>query len=391
MKYIVVDLTCRTYPYDVHLYEALKRQCDEGRLIISGCLEEQRTDHYRCFKEGFVDVASQVPLGSLDVRRYLKAVEYIVNVLLLLLRVYRRRPDVLHVQWLPLVEVWPDFSIWWLKQIQNWGTSVVYTVHNVLPHDTGKRYKNNFQNVYQIADALVCHTEESRSQIVRSFGIPPGKISLIPHGPLSDEITCVPQKESRTQLGLDLKTPLCLLFGFMRPYKGVEFLLDSWKLVKKRAPSACLMLAGQPEPGYKDVLEEKIEKLGLEREVDARFEFLPQEELNLCIQAADILVYPYRSITQSGALLTGLKAGKPIVASSVGGFNEMIQHEQTGVLIEYGNEEQLAKELVDLLRDPERREQLGHAAQEMVETEYSWEAIAHKTLECYQSVVNSRQ
>jgi glycosyltransferase involved in cell wall biosynthesis len=151
------------------------------------------------------------------------------------------------------------------------------------------------------------------------------------------------------------------------------------------------MLAGQPEPGYKDVLEEKIEKLGLEREVDARFEFLPQEELNLCIQAADILVYPYRSITQSGALLTGLKAGKPIVASSVGGFNEMIQHEQTGVLIEYGNEEQLAKELVDLLRDPERREQLGHAAQEMVETEYSWEAIAHKTLECYQSVVNSRQ
>ena len=186
----------------------------------------------------------------------------------------------------------------------------------------------------------------------------------------------------------DLETPLCLLFGFIRPYKGVEFLIDSWRRVKEKDPTAQLILAGQPEDRYGEVLLEKIGDLGLKDEIDTHFEFLPQEKLNLYIQAADVLVYPYRSITQSGALLTGLTTGKPIVATDVGGFSEMIQHEQTGILVEYGDEERLAEELVQLLRDTEKREQLGQAAQEMVETEYSWDAIANKTLECYQSVIN---
>jgi len=98
-------------------------------------------------------------------------------------------------------------------------------------------------------------------------------------------------------------------------------------------------------------------------------------------------VYPYRSITQSGALLTGLTTGKPIVATDVGGFSEVIRHEQIGILVKYGDEAQMAEEMIKLLRDAEKREQLGRAAREMVETKYSWDTIAHKTLNCYRNVV----
>ena len=136
------------------------------------------------------------------------------------------------------------------------------------------------------------------------------------------------------------------------------------------------------------MLTDKIEGLNLEREIDTNFEFLPQEKLNLCIQAADVLVYPYRSITQSGALLTGLTSGKPVVTTNVGGFSEMIQHEKTGILVEHGDQENLAEELVQLLRDGEKRKQLGQAAKEMVKAKYSWETIAQKTLDCYQSLIN---
>ena len=385
MEYLITDLTCRSYPYDTHLYEALQQQCRQGQLKIAGCMEDQVDCRYPKFRKGLIDLAGRFPLR---VRRYLKAVEYVVNVLMLLQCLYRARPSIVHVQWIPLLEVWPNFEMWWLSCLRRWEVSIVYTVHNVLPHDTGNRYRDAFVRIYRIPDALICHTQEAKNQLVENFGVPSGKIWVIPHGPLSNEVTSIPQEEARSRLQLSLETPLCLLFGFIRPYKGVEFLIDSWRRVRKKDPTAQLILAGQPEDGYGEVILGKIGDLGLEGEVDTHFEFLPQEKLNLYIQAADVLVYPYRSITQSGALLTGLATGRPIVATDVGGFSEMIQHEQTGILVEYGDEEGLAEELVQLLRDTEKGEKLGQSAQEMVEMEYSWDAIAHQTLECYQSVIN---
>lgn len=181
---------------------------------------------------------------------------------------------------------------------------------------------------------------------------------------------------------------MCLLFGFIRPYKGAKFLIDAWRRVIDQEPAARLFLAGKPEEKYGETLLEKIEALKLTREIDTCFKFIPQDKLSLLVHAADVLVYPYRSITQSGALLTGLTTGKPVVATDVGGFSEMIQHGETGTLVEYGDEEQLAEVLVRLFRDEERREQLGDAAKEMVETEYSWDAIAQKTMKCYRKVAN---
>ena len=385
MKYLITDLTCRSYPYDTHLYEALQRQCRQGQLKIAGCMEDQVDCRYPKFRKGLIDLAGRFPL---DVRKYLKAVEYVLNVIVLLRYLHCKRPPVLHVQWLPLLEVWPSFEMWWLSLARRWQIAIVYTVHDVLPHDTGEQYRDVFERLYQIPDRLICHTEASKERLVEDFGVRSERITIIPHGPLSNEVASIPQEEARARLHLDLDMPLCLFFGLIRPYKGVEFLIDSWQLVKEREPLARLMLAGQPETGYQEVLTDKIEGLNLEREIDTHFEFLPREKLNLCIQAADVLVYPYRRITQSGALLTGLTTGKPIVATDVGGFSEMIQHEQTGILVEYGDEERLAEELVYLLRNAEKREQLGQAARQMVEREYSWDAIAHKTIECYQSVIN---
>jgi glycosyltransferase involved in cell wall biosynthesis len=321
-------------------------------------------------------------------RKAAKAAEYLVNGVGLHQSLRTASPDLVHFQWLPFAEELPSLEIFNLKWTKTTGAGVVYTIHNVLPHDTGKRHQETFQRIYQIPDALICHTHQAKNELVKDFELPSNKVWMIPHGPLADAIAFVPQEEARRQLHLDLKMSLCLLFGFIRPYKGVEFMIDSWKRVKDKEPSARLVLAGQPEEGYGEVLSDKIEALGLEREIDTRFEFLPQEKLNLYIHAADVLIYPYRDITQSGALLTGLTTGKPIVATNVGGFSEMIQHDQTGVLVEYGDEEQLTRELVQLLRDAERRERLGRAAQDMVETKYSWKAIARKTVECYQSVIN---
>lgn len=377
----MIDLTCRSLPYDVHLVEGLRNAGANVTLWVAGCLPGQRRGN--CGRS-LLDVASSVP-GS-KARKIAKAAEYLINGVGLHQSLRRDSPDIVHYQWLPFIEkMWP-LELLNLKLSKNRGAGIVYTVHNVLPHDTQRRYRNAFRRIYKIPDAIICHTRESKDQLVDDFEVPSGRIWVIPHGPLSNEVTFAPQEEAKNCLQIDSETPICLLFGFIRPYKGIEFLIDSWKYIKKRAPSARLVLAGQPESGYGEILINKIEALDLQREIDTRFKFLPQGQLNLLIQAADILVYPYREITQSGALLTGLTTGKPIVATNVGGFGEIIQHGRTGILVEYGDEEGMAEELAQLLRNPEKRKQLGRAAQEMVDTEYSWDAIALKTLECYQSV-----
>lgn len=352
-------------------------------MWLAGCMPGQSAE--ACGRS-VMDVAGALPGQRL--RKAAKGAEYLVNGLGLHWSLHMEGPDIVHYQWLPFAEKVPSVEILNLKWAKSSGAGVVYTVHDVLPHDTGERYKETFKQIYQIPDALICHTELSKKRLVDEFGMSSDRISVIPHGPLSDEIAFIPQEDARVQLHLDQDTPLCLFFGLIRPYKGLEFLIDSWRLVKEHEPLARLMLAGQPETGYQKVLTDKIERLNLEREIETHFEFLPREKLNLCIQAADVLVYPYRSITQSGALLTGLTTGKPIVATDVGGFSEMIQHEKTGILVEYGDEERLAEDLAHLLRDAEKREQLGQAAREMVETKYSWDAIARKTIECYHNVVN---
>jgi glycosyltransferase involved in cell wall biosynthesis len=165
-------------------------------------------------------------------------------------------------------------------------------------------------------------------------------------------------------------------------------LLESWYQVKKRVPAARLVLAGKPEKKYEQVLWSKMEELGLENEVDTHFKFLPKKELDLWVQAADILVYPYRDITQSGALLKGLATGKPVLATDIGGFRETIRHDETGVLVEYGKPNQMSNAIVRLLGDRDKRDKLGRKGREMVATEYSWGEIARKTMKCYQSVID---
>jgi glycosyltransferase involved in cell wall biosynthesis len=348
-------------------------------------MDDQADEAYSCFRRGLVDIAGRLPLASRSLRRGLKAAEYVLNVFLLLYIVYTKRPNVLHIQWLPLGEAWPSLELWWMSMVRRWETQIVYTVHNVLPHDTGQRYAEAYRSIYHAVDALICHTDKAKEQLVCDFGVSDERVWVIPHGPLSAELRTIPSCQARNQLDIPQETSICVLFGYIRPYKGIEFLLRAWRRVVDRMPNTLLVLAGHGEDNYQQEIEQQIATLELDQHVETRFYFLPEKELSLIVSAADVLLYPYQNITQSGALLTGLTAGKPIVATNVGGFSEVIQDGQTGVLVEYGDAAGMEEELVQLLRDEEKRERFGRAARDMVNTKYSWDTIARQTLKCYRS------
>jgi glycosyltransferase involved in cell wall biosynthesis len=188
-------------------------------------------------------------------------------------------------------------------------------------------------------------------------------------------------------LGWPLGAPRVLLFGVLRPYKGVEFLLRAWAQRAQPADSeARLVIAGYATRSYEQHLRSEIRRLGVDTSVVTDFRFLPEDELRAYIAAADVVAYPYRNITQSGALFAGMNAGKAVVVTDVGGLPEVIDDGRNGFVVEYGDEKMFVDRLERLIDDADLRRQFEWAAQATVDDKYSWEAIAQKTMNCYRDL-----
>ena len=115
--------------------------------------------------------------------------------------------------------------------------------------------------------------------------------------------------------------------GIISPYKGIDLLLESWQKVEATVDNASLLIAGTGSPELLGQIQEQIGRLRL-KHVTLHPRFISTEELVALYRAADIVVYPYRAITTSGALATGLALGKTIVASNLPVFRELLTIEK---------------------------------------------------------------
>ncbi|GFN23665.1 glycosyltransferase family 4 protein [Thermanaeromonas sp. C210] len=389
LSVLLLDGLCMSPWYDFYLYKAL---CAYANVIL-GCITFHLDKDF--FKKnnvknypGPLDIVARLGIRGKLTRQLLKAFEYYFNLIFWVIRFCLRPMDIVHIQWLPLITVLP-FELWFIKVLKKRGIKIVYTVHNVLPHDTSLKYREVFKRVYHEVDALICHTEQARKELISGFNVPEQKIWVIPHGPLFHDRPKIEQEEAKARLNLAGKN-VVLHFGSLRPYKGTEFLLQAWEWVAKAHPKAILLLAGHGEPSYLEEIRRLIARLEIQKQVRCDFRYIPDEELPVYYQAADIVVYPYRDITQSGALLTGMAFGKAIVATAVGGFKETIISGKTGLLVSYGDVRGLANALNELIDNPVKREQLGREVSFYLKQHYSWEAIAKKTLDCYECILREK-
>lgn len=382
---VVVDLTSRTPPYDRRLCEALDEQGEDVELWAAGSYSSD-FENISIPRRAGIDIVKQIPwLGKITTKR-LKAVEYIINIFTLSLYLFVSRPKVIHLQWLPLLEAFPIVEQAFLRGCRRWGIPVVYTVHDILPLDSGNSYTRSYRWVYHAADALICHTKTARDRLVKDFEVDKSSVHVIPHGPLLDGVSDISIQEARDRLGLPKSDLIALQFGVIRPYKGVDVLLQAWKRVENAVSSTNLIIAGSCEQSYAEELSNLAYRLNLQS-VRLDFRFLPEEELRTLIAAADVLVYPYRNITQSGALFAGMNAGKPVIATRVGGFAETVEDCSTGRLVEPEAPDPLADVLIDLFIDSEKRKRLGYKAKERIRDNFSWSAIAEKTIGCYNILI----
>ena len=156
-------------------------------------------------------------------------------------------------------------------------------------------------------------------------------VRLLPH-PLYDHFgAAVPQPEARVKTDTGKDDKVILFFGFIRKYKGLDLLLHAMADERIKSQNIKLLVAGEwyeDEAPYRAL----ITKLGIEKNVRLYNNFIPDEEVKYYLCAADCVVQPYRSATQSGVTPLAYHFEKPMIVTAVGGLPDMVPHEKAGLV-----------------------------------------------------------
>jgi glycosyltransferase involved in cell wall biosynthesis len=331
---------------------------------------------------GLLDIVGKFRLPRL-LRRVLKLGEGILNLLALTVRFLVSPPDVIHVQYLPMLKWRVPLDFWFLELCRKRGIKIVLTVHDLLPHDTADTYVETFRDLYSVVDGIICHSDHIKTRLAAEFSVAPEKISVIPHGPFFYDL---PESDSNKALQGVASEPgqvVVLWQGIIFPYKGIDLLLNAWQKVEAVSEDACLVIAGTGTPELLEQIRAQVARLGLKL-VNLHLRFITTQELVTLYRAADIVVYPYRAITTSGALATGLALGKAIVASDLPVFRELLTTRENALLVDPQNSAELADALIELIRNSSLRMQLASNVRKMNFGDESWLSIASRTTAVYE-------
>ena len=388
-RVFMMDLLATVPYYTAYLSRALRA---EGVNVMVGSITYYLDT--ACFSSrgikvdpGLVDVVGKFPLPPLP-RRALKLMEALVNLSALTLRFLISPPEVIHIQFLPMLKWNLPLDLWFLKFCRIRGSKTVLTVHDLLPHNTGETYKPTFLELYRLMDRIICHSDHIRMQLETEFFVPGDKISVIPHGPFFYDLPATNPGETSPGFEAKPHSVQVLWQGIISHYKGVDLLLRAWQQVEAQDRDCRLTIVGTGAPELLAQIREQVKSLQL-KHVELQLRFISTQELVALYRAADMVVYPYRAITTSGALATGLALGKAIVASDLPVFRELLTDRENALLVDPQNSAALAGAMMELAQNAALREHLSSRVCAMDFGDRSWLSIAKKTSQVYKSVLIS--
>ena len=366
MRVQVVDPPAYTPPYDRALCAALARAGAEVELITSrfahGPVPEP--EGYRV-DELFYPLAARVGGPASAASRVAKLAGHAPG--MARLRRSSRDADVVHLQWLTL----PGLDAAMLPRRPR-----VWTVHDPPPPSGPGRA--GWAAAARRMDALVAHSAAGADAIAERLGAPRDRIHVIRHGAF-DHLTRLPNERPLPPELTGAEGPVVLCFGLMRPYKGIDLLLEAFAEIE----GAELWIVGRPMMDLTALRDAGTRARSPVRWVPR---FITDPEIPALFRRADLVVLPYREADQSGVLYTALAFGNAIIASSVGGFPEVAAQGDALRLVPPGDAGALAGVLRELLADSDARARLGAAAAAAAAGPYSWDRAAAETLDLYRSL-----
>jgi glycosyltransferase involved in cell wall biosynthesis len=367
MRIQLVDPSAFTPPYDHALAAALARAGADVELVTSRFLygPVPSADRYRVTEHFYGRTARREFEGR--GRIALKLAEHVPDMLR-----YRRlaaQADVVHYQWLTV----QPLDVWLLPPRR----PRVLTAHDILPREPRPGQLAATRRLVRRMDAVIAHSEHGAARLRTELGLEPERVHVIPHGAF-DYLTRLPEERPLPGELAAVEHPVAMFFGLLRPYKGLDVLLDAWRSMEADAE---LWIVGMP----------RMDVEPLRRAADERVRFVPRfvgdPEIPAFFRRADVVVLPYREIDQSGVLFTAIAFGNAVVLSDVGGFGEV----GVGRLVPPGDPAALCSALTSLFTDASERRRLGEQALAAAAGPYSWDRAAAQTLALYRNLLDSRK
>lgn len=294
-------------------------------------------------------------------------------------RIRKEAPDLVIIRyWLPVLA--PCLGTIASLARRNKHTIIICLADNIIPHEhrPGDQLLTNY--FMQRIDGLI-----AMSQSVLKDGssfrknLPQG---FCPHPIFDNYGEKLSFEVAKQKLKLDPNTRYLLFFGFIRDYKGLDLLINAFADERLRKFPVKLLVAGEyyssPEPYLKLIKDHNLKNF-----VEMRTEFIPDDQVNLYFSAADMVVQPYKSATQSGVTQIGYHFNKSMLVTNVGGLAEIIPDGKIGYVVEPEIRE-IADALVDFYENDRMAEFEANIVEE--KKKFSWVNMANTFLSVYNKI-----
>ena len=299
----------------------------------------------------------------------------LLNSLRIITEISKFSPAVIHCQ-----EGTKDYLIVVLPFLRKY--PLILTIHDHVPHsgkDTHSRKRIALYRSYlrRVSDAAIVHGNRIRTESETLFPWLKSRIFSVPHGPLGDKSYSANDNWEKGTI---------LFFGRIEKYKGLFYLIEAIKILKKQGSHVKVIIAGTGSD--LDIYRNEIK-------TDSSFElierYIRSEEIQALFERANIVVLPYTDATQSGIVALALQYGRPVIATNVGSIGEVVQDGYNGIIVPPKDPDALANAIEMLIFDQKLAQKYAKNSKKLVENELSWTAVADKTVEVYRYAMRHKQ
>lgn len=321
--------------------------------------------------------------SSDKIRKLIHYLEYLARLSVHVVKNKEKR--VTHVQFLRSERVEAVF----LLLLRLLGVRLVFTAHNVLPHENNAIDRVLRSGIYRAAGHIIAHSDYIKHKLIKEFRVNPEKISVIPHGNFDHYLPGEPmsQAEARARLNLPERDNIALFFGYIREYKGLDLLLDAYEICARKGSPFNLVIAGASQSQeLENHYRRRIGQLSMDHSITFHADFIPSEKVADFFVACDVVILPYKAIDHSGLVHLAYSFGRPLIATNVGDFSEVIEDGKSGYLLRENSAECLSETMLRAFSSKTDLQNMGHYTRQLSETKYSWKDIARQTKGLYESL-----
>ena len=310
-----------------------------------------------------------------DKKSVMKLFSYLLSQFHLISLVFLEKPKSIHFQWFKI----PVIDFYLLKSIKliSKNTKIIFTAHNMLPHDTGNTYYKKYRDIYNFIDVIIVHDLYTQKQINHKFGISIDKIKVVRHGLLNINVDKQKVNEFYIKNKVDNKIVFSLL-GSLENYKGINLIYEVWNTIEaiNSSKNIKLIIAGR---GKSDVIK-KFKKFDNVLVVDR---YLSNEEFIGFMKVSDVVLMPYEKISQSGVLLTAINERKLSIVSNVGGLTEPFALAKIGWVMSDYSKMELGKIIEEASRLLKKKIYITDEDYNRLNEYYDWKNISNQTKNIY--------